>query len=152
MKRNRDWEKANSARVKANKQAWRRTAKGCSQRAGEYRRALARPERVAAMKAYRQAHPAEARYRAMTLSSRKKGYAPFDMSMDQFIVWFAAQDLTQCQMCPRRMSQGKDAHVDHCHKSGKVRGILCRYCNLILGYMEDEPRKELARRYLERTK
>lgn len=30
-------------------------------------------------------------------------------------------------------------HVDHCHKSGKIRGLLCRGCNHILGTVGDDP-------------
>lgn len=44
-----------------------------------------------------------------------------------------------CAICRVR----KPAHefkVDHCHETGKVRGLLCLNCNVLLGHAKDNPR------------
>ena len=40
-----------------------------------------------------------------------------------------------CAICDRRQA----SHVDHDHKSGKVRGLLCFKCNEGLGKAFDDP-------------
>lgn len=41
--------------------------------------------------------------------------------------------------------------IDHCHTTGKVRGLLCTGCNSALGHMQDDPeRLRAAADYLER--
>lgn len=55
----------------------------------------------------------------------------------------------ECAICADP-SNGRRLDVDHCHSTGKVRGLLCRRCNLILGHAEDEPEVLiLAASYLE---
>ena len=41
---------------------------------------------------------------------------------------------------------GKKFHVDHDHKTGKVRALLCFNCNVMLGNSFDDP--EILRRAL----
>ena len=39
-------------------------------------------------------------------------------------------------------------HIDHDHMVGEVRGLLCRRCNIKLGYLEDMEFVLKARLYL----
>lgn len=48
----------------------------------------------------------------------------------------------QCQICGHTPDGSKlDTRlcVDHNHETGEVRGLICRRCNLMLGYAIDNP-------------
>ena len=67
---------------------------------------------------------------------------------------FAALLLKQgCRcICGTALSD-ENALVDHSHETDKVRGLLCRKCNLALGHTNDDPLilRQLAA-YLEESK
>jgi hypothetical protein len=58
-----------------------------------------------------------------------------------------------CAVCRRTLLElGRSLAVDHCHKTGKVRGLLCGGCNGILGRFNDDAERFLrASEYLKRA-
>lgn len=56
-----------------------------------------------------------------------------------------------CQ-CTLESSRYNKFAVDHCHKTGTIRGLLCTNCNTALGLLKDSPKRlESALRYLRNT-
>lgn len=48
-----------------------------------------------------------------------------------------------CAICRHANPDGVALAIDHCHETGRVRGLLCSACNLGLGLMRDDPERML---------
>ena len=56
----------------------------------------------------------------------------------------------ECRICGTNDFSQRTWHIDHCHTTGKVRGILCSECNLGLGkFIDDTSLLRAAIDYLE---
>jgi hypothetical protein len=51
--------------------------------------------------------------------------------------WAGENKDRKCAVC-RAADPGKRGwQIDHCHATGRVRGLLCIHCNLALGHLKD---------------
>ncbi len=86
----------------------------------------ANPEkgRAQANRWYR-ANPAKAQ-----AGSRRRNLRQYGLTEEAF------RGLAQhgCAICLRT----SNLCVDHCHRTGRVRGVLCRVCNTLLGFVDDD--------------
>ena len=51
--------------------------------------------------------------------------------------------VSECECCGVKIIHSDknntyQAHIDHCHETGKVRGVLCAGCNLALGHARED--------------
>lgn len=75
----------------------------------------------------------------------------FGLSLEDYDAMMTKQD-NRCAICGSYQTYKKLA-VDHDHKTGKVRGLLCNDCNIGIGYLKDnEQTLENAIEYLKRNK
>jgi hypothetical protein len=58
----------------------------------------------------------------------------YNITIEEWRILFESQS-SCCAIC--KTTEAKRWHTDHCHKTGKVRGILCHHCNLGLGHFKD---------------
>jgi hypothetical protein len=68
--------------------------------------------------------------------SRKRRYG---IDNNDYDLMLASQD-GKCAICTTLAedSPKKQLFIDHCHSSGKVRGLLCHHCNFVIGQAKDD--------------
>jgi hypothetical protein len=82
------------------------------------------------------------RYRANRKWYYKKYYG---MTPEEVLAKKQAADF-KCEICQKKK---KIIHIDHCHATGLIRGLLCFKCNGAIGKFEDDPSLiQMAMNYL----
>ena len=57
----------------------------------------------------------------------------------EFLLELYEKQNGKCKICDTEPTTQRGLHVDHCHTTGIVRGLLCHGCNVALGSMKDDP-------------
>jgi len=76
-------------------------------------------------------------------------YDKYGVTKEWYFEQLEKQD-NKCAICSCEEPKGNGNvhfHVDHCHSTGKVRGLLCSSCNTALGNFKDST--ELMRKAIE---
>jgi hypothetical protein len=71
--------------------------------------------------------------------SRRNNWKKKGIDVAEAEALLSAHNNGHCEICGGRSPGGAGGwHVDHDHKTGKVRGVLCSNCNRALGYFQDD--------------
>lgn len=85
-------------------------------------------------------------------AGRKANLKKFGLSFKTFEVLINKQN-NKCRICKEKFGKKKNnkPNIDHDHKTGKVRGLLCLLCNVSLGGFRDSAKRlRNAIKYLEK--
>jgi hypothetical protein len=64
------------------------------------------------------------------------------LTLDQYHARVEAQDFL-CALCGEEPMPFRGCydgfHIDHDHRTGKIRGLLCAHCNMAVGLLDESP-------------
>jgi len=84
-------------------------------------------------------------------SSRRQILKKYGMTAEDYESLREKQE-GRCAICNVHFSEkvilGRMPSIDHCHQTGKVRGLLCMTCNTKLGVLENKVFIQQAEKYL----
>lgn len=82
------------------------------------------------------------KWKIVQAKSKRKGRLRdnFGITPEQYEEMARSQD-NRCALCPNTHTELHRLSVDHDHKTGKVRGLLCGTCNRKLGVYETNKQK-----------
>lgn len=72
------------------------------------------------------------------VQAMKVALKKYNLTEEEYI---KLQSETNCQLCgeefPDKRGKYNARNIDHCHETGKARGVLCKECNIGLGKLGD---------------
>ena len=81
-------------------------------------------------KEYREANP--------QVIKGNKLRSKYGIELEDYNDMFVLQN-GKCAICGKHQTELKKAlHIDHCHSTGKIRGLLCGNCNRGIGMLNDD--------------
>jgi hypothetical protein len=104
----------------------------------EYRRIWQRAARAKWTTEQHEAHKAYLRSIPPEVRKARALKYNYGITPEQFDAFFLSQG-NCCRICKTIEPGGRNWHVDHCHASGKIRGILCCRCNVGIGMFRNNP-------------
>jgi hypothetical protein len=98
--------------------------------------------------AWARKHNAKNRVKVRVNHRRNRRCRDYNLTEDQYVNMLATQDnccaicrtpfLSETEITEGVRSETKTKpHIDHCHTTGRVRGVLCYRCNHTLGRVKD---------------
>jgi hypothetical protein len=57
----------------------------------------------------------------------------------EFLIGIYEKHQGKCAICNEVPTSERGLHIDHCHKTGAIRGLLCHGCNTGIGALKENP-------------
>jgi DNA-directed RNA polymerase subunit M/transcription elongation factor TFIIS len=91
--------------------------------------------------AYNKAYRAKNKEKVLEIERKSKLKMTYGITVGQYDALLDRQD-GKCAICAAKKPGGRTKmfFIDHCHSTGKVRGLLCMRCNTGLGLFLDNPK------------
>lgn len=106
---------------------WRQYRKTKAGQASERRR-----RKTPGARAAQERYNAKTGFRASAARAEARLRLHYGIDFHDWALMFERQS-GECAGCLSPLLLNRTTHVDHCHETGKVRGLLCNDCNLTVG-------------------
>lgn len=132
LKASREWKQRNKEKVAASQKVWRE--------ANVERRKAAKEIWDKTNYDKKQQHNKTFKTKNPNYFLNKHLQTAYGITLDEYNGLLKIQN-HECAGCGIKDTEAprNKLYVDHCHTTGKIRGLLCQHCNTALGMVKDSP-------------